>query len=186
MTPRHSAILLSFGLLAACASSPRPSGKLEGVVEAEAMITAIDLPQRLLTLKGEDGIAVVVAATPEVKNLDQIKVGDRVEVSYTESISWQVKDAGEGKTGASTAATLDIARPGEKPAGTAGRSVSLTTTITAIDMTRGSVTLTGPTGKSLRVRPRDQSNLQKVKVGDLVDITYKQALAIAVRPVGKE
>jgi len=33
---------------------------------------------------------------------------------------------------------------------------------------------------------RDPANLKKVQVGDLVDMTYSEALAIAVRPVNKK
>lgn len=43
----------------------------------------------------------------------------------------------------------------------------------------------GPQGKAHTFKARDPGNLKKVKVGDLVDLTYTQALAIAVRPATK-
>jgi len=62
----------------------------------------------------------------------------------------------------------------------------LTATITEIDLTNVTVTLTGPEDNPLTFKARDPANLKKVQVGDLVDITYSEALAIAVRPVNKK
>jgi hypothetical protein len=42
------------------------------------------------------------------------------------------------------------------------------------------VTLTGPGGGSQTIKARDPANLKKVQVGDLVDITYTEAVAISV------
>ena len=58
-------------------------------------------------------------------------------------------------------------------------------TITAIDLAKGTFTLTGPGGRSQTLKARDIANLRKVKVGDLVDITYSEAVAVSVQPVAK-
>lgn len=186
MSPHIFAAVMTLALLAGCATSQKPSGRVEDVVEARLMVTAIDLPQRVVTLKGENGEEIVVTAGDEVKNLEQVSVGDEVVVSYTEALAWQVKPAGKGAPGVSEEAGVTTAKPGEKPAATVGRSVMLTATITAIDLTKGTVTLTGPEGNWRTIKARDPENLKKVQVGDLVDITYSEALAIAVRPVSKK
>jgi hypothetical protein len=172
-------------LLAACASPEKPSGRMEDVVESRATITAVDRSRRLVTLRDESGGEMVVEATDAVRNFDQIQVGDEVVVAYTEALAWQVKPAGEGALGVSTDEGVTRAKPGEKPSATVGRSVTMTATITAIDLAAGTVTLTGPGGDSRTIKARDPSNLKKVKVGDLVDITYSEALAVAVKPVSK-
>jgi DNA-binding beta-propeller fold protein YncE len=74
------------------------------------------------------------------------------------------------------------AKPGEKPAGAAATQVNMTATIEAIDQATGTVTLKGPQGNSRTIKARDPKNLQKVQVGDLVDITYTEAVAVRVRP----
>jgi hypothetical protein len=186
MSPNIFAAVMTLALLAGCATSQKPAGRVEDVVEARLMVTAIDLPQRVVTLKDENGEEIVVTAGEDVKNLAQVSVGDEVIVSYTEALAWQVKPAGKGAPGVSEEEKVTTAKPGEKPAATAGRSVMLTATITAIDLTKGTVTLTGPEGNSRTIKARDPANLKKVQVGDLVDITYSEALAIAVRPVSKK
>jgi Cu/Ag efflux protein CusF len=42
------------------------------------------------------------------------------------------------------------------------------------------VTLTGPEGNSVTIKVKDPKKLNGVKVGDDVEITYTQALAISV------
>ena len=178
------AAVITLTLLAGCATQ-KPSGRTENVIESRATVTAIDRPHRLLTLKGESGEQIVVEVSDRVKRLNEVNVGDQVVVSYTEALAWQVKPASEGAPGVSTQDNVTKAGPSEKPGATAGSTVTLTTTITAIDQANGTVTLTGPQGNSRTIKARDPANLKKVQVGDLVDIVYSEAVAIAVRPVGK-
>ena len=174
-------------LMAGCtAMQQKPAGKMENVIESRATVTAIDASKRLVTLKDDKG-EMVVEVPQEVKNLDQVKVGDEVVVSYTEAVAWQVKPAGQGGApGVSADAGVTTSKPGEKPGGTATSAVTVTTTITAIDPAAGTVTLTGPGGQSRTIKARDPANLKKVKVGDLVDITYSEAVALAVRPAAQK
>jgi len=179
------AAVITLTLLAGCATQ-KPSGRMEDVIESKATVTAIDLPQRLLTLRGENGKEIVVEVSDQVKRLNEVKVGDEVVVSYTEALAWQVKPAGQGAPGVSTQDSVTKTAPGEKPGTTVGSTVTVTTTITAIDLANGTVTLTGPQGNSQTIKARDPANLKKVQVGDLVDIVYTEAVAIAVRPVDKK
>jgi hypothetical protein len=73
--------------------------------------------------------------------------------------------------------TLEV-RDKEKLA--VGREISLTATITAIDRKGHTVTVKGPEGRTETIAVKDPKNLDGVKVGDLVDVTYAQALAVAL------
>ena len=77
------------------------------------------------------------------------------------------------------------AKPGEKPGGAVGQRVTFTATIEAIDLAKGTVTLKGPQGNSQTIKARNPANLKKVKVGDVVDITYTEAVAIEVEAAPK-
>ena len=187
------ALVAAIGLFAGCASEPKPvsqpkpSGTVaENTVEAQATVTAIDLPQRIVTLRLADGTSMLVQASEDVYNLPQVKVGDIVKVTYTEALAWQVKAASEGTASLYEKVGVDRAPPGEKPGGRVGKTVTLTTTITAIDTAHGTVTLRGPEGNSRTIKVADPSNLSKVQVGDLVAITYSEAVAVSVQPVGSK
>jgi hypothetical protein len=177
--------LLMAVLAAGCAATQKPSGRVEDVAQSHATVAQVDLAERLVTLKGDRGREIVVEVPDAVKSLDQVEAGDELIVSYTTAVAWQVKRAGDAAPGVSEQATFNTEKAGEKPSGTVGRSVTLTTTITAIDLSKDTVTLTGPDGRSRTIKVREPADLRKVQVGDLVDITYSEAVAIAVRTVGK-
>jgi Cu/Ag efflux protein CusF len=163
------------------------TGKIaEGLVNVTATVEKIDLKKRLVTLRGPDGKLVTVTADERVKNLPQVKKGDEVVIAYYESLAYEVLKPGEATPGTDVAAAGAAAEPGEKPAGLAAREVTLTTTIAAIDMQAPSVTLASADGELVTVKVRDPAKLERVKVGDLVQITYAQALAISVEPAPKK
>ncbi len=183
--------------LASCASkqpeqpaqppgAPVVSGTIgERMQTVTATVEKIDLKKRLVTLKGPDGKSVTVEVDERVKNLPQVKKGDQVTVSYYESAAYEVKKPGEAQPGVVVAGALGTAKPGEMPAGVGAHTVTVTSTIEAIDKSVPSVTLKGPDGDLVTVRVRYPEKLAHVKVGDLVEITYTQALAIAVEPPSK-
>lgn len=71
-------------------------------------------------------------------------------------------------------------KPEENPAGAVARQVSVTATITAVNKQAPSVTIKGPKGNVETIKVKDARNLANVKAGDLVEITYMQALAVAL------
>lgn len=186
MNTRFPIAIAALAFLAGCKSQETVSGQTQDMVEVTATVTAVDAPHRLLTLKGEGGTEVLVEAGPAVKNLEHVRAGDTVAVTYTATVSWLVRSADAGAPGIATQASVGKAKPGEKPSAKVGSSVTITATITAIDTAMGTVSLTGPAGNTVVLEPRDPANLKKVKVGQLVDITYSEALAAAVRPAPKK
>ncbi len=162
------------------------SVKKEQVVTATATVEAIDLQKRVVTLKGKKGNVFDVTVGEEARNLPQVKVGDQVVVKYYESIALRLVKPGEGVAGVQETEALARAKQGEKPRGAVGRQVTLTATITAIDKKKQMVTLKGPEGKSVTVKAEHPENLKKVKVGDEVEITYTEALAISVEKAKKK
>jgi len=177
-----SAMCIGAAGMASAGDIKKPSGEIGRKRLATAEVIAIDLPTRTVTLKGQKGNEFTVHADDRVRNLPQVRVGDRVDVSYQESLVWNVKKASDGNPGASVQSGAVGAKPGDKPAGAAANRVNMTATIEAIDQANGTVTLKGPQGNSRTIKARDPKNLQRVQVGDLVDITYTEAVAVRVRP----
>jgi hypothetical protein len=176
--------VMGFGAasLALADNVKKPSGEISKITTVTATVVALDVEKRMVTLKGPKGNEFPLQVGDEVKNLAQVKVGDKVDVGFYESLAWNVKKAGDGAPGVSEKAGAAAAAPGERPAGAVGKQVTVTATIEAIDLAKGTVTLKGPEGNSKTIKARDPKNLEKVKVGDLVDITFTEALAVRVRP----
>ena len=168
------------------ASQPLPSGTVgANLVSATARVKAIDQQTRQVTLQRADGSEVTIYADETVRNLPQIQVGDEVTVSYYESLAYEVKKPGTTAPGATVTEETGRAKLGEKPAGAGARVTTIVTTITGIDKAAGTVTLQGPTGRVTTVKARDPRNLDRVVVGDLVEITYTEAVAVSVDKPGK-
>jgi len=180
MTPK-TVFALVLTLAVAGALSPalaqKPVSKAEVVTET-ATIVAIDSTNRLISLKGEDGITDTIYAGPEVKRFAELKVGDKVTFRYYESIVYAIQKPGDKPPVPETAALVRGAGP--KPGGTVSEQMTAVVTIKAIDMAAPSVTLTTADGSTMSFKVEDKKNLTGVKVGDKVQITYTRALAISV------
>jgi len=76
--PALFAVLFSSGALALDPNGPVVSSNLQKV---DATIKAIDTPSRTITLDGPSGL-VTVQVGKEAKRFSELKVGDKVTVSY--------------------------------------------------------------------------------------------------------
>jgi hypothetical protein len=155
--------------------------KGEAVVSSQtvtATVTKINQTTREVTVKTADGQEHSFVAGDNVKNLAQVKKGDIITAVYTEEIAYQVKS--HGSSGVQGAEAAAAAKPGAMPAGIVAQQVTVTVQITAIDPTIPTVTFKGPQGNTKTIKVKDPQKLVGVKVGDMVDITYTQALAVQV------
>jgi hypothetical protein len=173
--------------LAACASEPPKPVVKENLVQRTATVMAIDQTSRLVTLQGEDGGAVTVQVSDAVKNLPQVKEGDKVTVSYYEALAAEVKKPGEGVEGVEADVSTVTAPPGSMPAGGAAVLLRTTVTIESVDTTFNTVTFKRSDGMSRTVAvesPEGQQFIKGLRKGDQVEIAYTEALAIEVKPAG--
>jgi len=158
------------------------SVKRANVVTMSAIVDDIDVATRKVTLRTADGKRTTLRVGPEVRNLAQVKKGDEVMVGYLEAVAIQVRKPGEGKLGAVAAEEVDRAAPGEKPAGVAAQAVKITAKIVAIDREGKTVTLEGEEGNQVTIDVPDPMHYDAIAVGDLVEITYTESMAISVEP----
>lgn len=157
-----------------------PAGSVSEVTTLKATVTGIDVPGRVVTLKGAKGNSVTFHVSDDVRNLDKVKVGDVVVAKYYESIAYRVTKP--GATGAAAVDAAAAAAPGQLPAGAIAKSDTVKAKITAIGKHKDSVTLKGPEGNSVTIKVKNPKNLDGVKVGDDVEVTYTEALAVSVEP----
>jgi len=169
---------------AAAAPAPAPVAAPRGetliaTVELTAIVTAIDQKTREVTLKKEDGTEVSFVASEDVKNLAQVQVGDMLHVVYGEALAYEVRKGGTTVAPA-TAIAGGAAELGQRPAGALARQTTATVVITAIDPKVPSVTFQGPAGNTRTIKVLHPEKLEGVSVGDTVELTFTEALAIKV------
>jgi hypothetical protein len=165
------------------APSAPPSGTVsETLVTGTATVEKVDVASRHVTLRNAEGRTITVKCPPEVRNLPQVNVGDECVVQYYESVAYEVKRAGDAAPGVTVTGVAGRAKEGGTPAAGVGTATTVTVTIEAIDKPNGSLTLRGPDRSLSLVKVRDPSKLDQVSVGDLVEITYTEAMAVSVQP----
>lgn len=180
--------LLAAALPAVAADKAPQKAAVSETVKLTAAVKSVDYEKRLITLQGQDGKAMTVEASPEVKRLKEIKAGDMVVINYTQAIAVELKKAGSA-SGVSVKEDVKRAKAGEKPGISGEREVKSTVTIDAVDLKNNIVTFTGPQGNVNIVavkRPQMREFLKTLKVGDKVDVTFTEAVAVSVEPAPKK
>lgn len=157
-------------------------GVAANVVEITASVQAVNKADRTVTIKGPRGNVQTVTAGPEVKNFDQIKVGDNVALRYMEALSLELKKGGKAPVARTDTMAGATAKAGDKPGVGVGRQVHVTADVVAVDAATQTVSLRGPK-QTVDLKVRDPEQFKLVKVGDQVEATYTEAVALSVEPV---
>lgn len=165
------------------ATVPQPSGfAAEEYVEGEATVLAVNRTDRKVTLQNAEGQTTTVQVPADV-NLNRVKAGDNVLIGIYQSVSARVLPPGSAPLGNTLQAAST--QPGQ-PAGRAwGEQLTVVAEITAIDLVNHTVTLRGAEGNSRTIsikNPQMQQRMSNLQVGDLVELTYSEALATRLMP----
>jgi len=176
-------------LVSAADTAAQPAAPASGkglhesrTIERKATITSIDKANRLVTLRVADGQEFVVEAGPEVKNFESLQVDDVVVATYTQSLGVRIEPAGQASPGLKETASATPA-PGQAKV---GREVTATLKVESVDVKNNMVTLSDGAGHSAPVDvvdPRARERLKTLKPGEMVVITYTEALALRLEKV---
>jgi len=180
-----SAVALGEEAKKAPGKDAKPSLDAGHEVTFTSTVKSVDQKTRVVTLVGRSGEEVTFTADKRIKNLAQLKVGDEVTVTLEESIKARVLDPGEkAALGTQRDSSLSTAPLGAKPAGIQTEDVHVVATVAAIDVPNMVVTLKGANGETWPVKARSKTNIQKLKVGDTIDIRSTKRLAVKVATPG--
>ncbi len=182
VTVMIASLALSFATVVMHAQAPKPVTQAEEV-STVATIEAIDMASRAVVLKLEDGTTDTIYCGPDVQRFNELKVGDRVKFTYRESVVYAIAKPGTAAPVAE--AKLERNAPTATPGGTLSQSMTATVTVLAVDAKVPSITIKSEDGRTMSSKVRDKKNLEGVKVGDKVQVTFTRALAINVEPAAK-
>jgi hypothetical protein len=166
----------------ALAQEPAAAPQGEAIMEARsvsATVKSVDQATRQVVLTTESGDEVSFVAGEEVRNLPQLEAGDTVTVTYAEALAYEVKKGGTA-VAAVTETVGGRAEPGAKPAAALAQQTTLTVLVTAIDKAAPSVTFTAANGETRTIKVLHPEKLEGVSVGDTVEVTYTEAVAVRV------
>ena len=153
--------------------------------QVSAQVVGIDKATRTVTLKGPKGNVVDLVAGDEVKNFDQIKLGDFVVARYAQALSLELRKTRAAGGGATVREEAAKAKPGERPAVAGARQVTVLADVVAVDPKGSTMTLKGPRGNEVVLNVQNPEQFKVVKKGDQVEVTYTEALALSIEPAPK-
>ena len=158
----------------------KPAVVMVDAVTAKSTVTAIDKKARVITLSFDEGRVEDYKLGQEVRNFDQIEIGDQVKVTLAEAVAIYVRKGGDQPV-SSEKRTLQVAPKGEKPSFTITDTNEMAATVEKIDHAKRKVTVRRLDGskKSFSV-DKNVEKLENVKVGDEVVVSVTEAMAIAV------
>jgi Cu/Ag efflux protein CusF len=151
-------------------------------VKATATVESVDAATRAVKLKMPKGDTRTITAGEEVKNFDQIKVGDKVTVEYVEALAIELKKDGKAVVGRTATGSLERAAPGQKPGGVATREIVAVADVVAVDTAKKTVSVKNGQGETIVLNIRDPEQLKLIKKGDQIQATYTEAVAISLKP----
>ena len=188
---RFQVAMLTVALVVGCASlamaqqqASAPYGGKPGaiavdVIEWSGKVTALDLTKRTVMLEGPSGRVATVNAK-NARNLDQVKVGDTVKITYLEELAIFVRKT-DAAPQATEAKAVELAPKGEKPGGVMTDTIEITANVEAIDYQTRAIALKGPLGNTRIFKVSDAvERFNEVKVGDQVVVRVTEAIALAV------
>jgi len=182
-----TAVMLLVGLTSATIAqqtdsddkSAKPSRVTVDVVKLTGTVKAVDLEKKTATVEGSGGRVVTVDAK-NARNLDQLKVGDKVNLTYTQERAVFVRKTDEPAS-ASEARSVQLAPKGQKPGGVIAQTIELTGSVESVDPKKHMIDLKGPAGnvRTFAVDPAVK-NLSQIKKGDQVVLRFTERVALSV------
>ena len=148
-------------------------------VTLSGTVETIDQTRRTVIVKKADGSFETVEVPASAKRFDELKVGDKVTVTYNNTVSARLKPPGEADV--DTGREASTMGQGGRPGGETAVQRTMTATVTALDKASSTITVAGPNGWTYSRRVADPTVLDKVKVGDKIDLTWSTDLAVSVQ-----
>lgn len=182
---KYIAVVLMFSVSAVWAGDEgatldRPSFVASQSTAITAVVEAIDHETRVVTVRREDGEAITFTVREEARNLGQVEVGDVLLVEYDEVLTVEViADDGMGTEEAEMLA-MARAEEGEMPGFAAVDTRVVVASVEDINVEANTFKLKFPDGSVNEYVARNPDNLHRALVGDLVVITFTEAIAAVV------
>ena len=152
--------------------------------ETSSMIEAVDQRERSVILRNEGGQLTTLFLGDRVRNLPQVKAGDRVVTRVTQAVAVAMNKP-DDRAPVAAGEAAEVAPPGSMPGAAYVRGVRMLVTINAVDRRANTVTFTGPQGNQRTVTLRDpkmRDFARRLRRGDKVQVAVVEGITIeAVR-----
>ena len=176
-------LLLAFGPLKAAkaqtAGTDRGIDSVE-VITVNATVEKVDLEKRKVGLLLDDGKKKTVKVDKSVQDLDQVKVGDHLNIALTEEIIILVSKSSETPSAAESH-SVGVAPKDAKPGIVMVDTSTVSAKILAVDAPKHRVTLEEPDGKKKTIKvSKNFQNLDQLQLGETVDMLVTESVVVEI------
>lgn len=179
-----SAIFMAASAVALAADKGGAESKTVVVSDSvliKSTIVDINKKTREFTLRDEGGGEITLKADDMVRNFDQIKKGDVVEVEYHVAAASALEKISD-ITAAGEATHVERAPAGAKPGVAVVHTRTIMATVMDADKKTRMLTVKGPKGGIVTIKvPGDIKAFDSLKKGDNISAEYAEAVAISVK-----
>lgn len=153
-------------------------------IKSSGTITEIDKDARRFIVRG-NGKLTTLRATEQVRNFDQLEVGDKISFEFTEKVAVGMADPSDSGELAGLSYG-SVAEPGERPGASAGGIATFVVDFLGYDAASNVATIRTADGtiEDVVVQPEMQSFARARAPGDRVVVAIRAALAVSVEPAG--
>jgi hypothetical protein len=146
-------------------------------------VLAVEPETRIVVLREDgDDQPQSFQVSKDVQRLDQVKAGDRLKVDAIESVSIRLVPPGEEVKDNQDVAEIARSKPGEQLSGVASRKRTKTATVSSIFPGSKEFMTRDAKGKLSTWTVKDAKELEGLKSGDRLQLTYTTAWAASVSP----
>ncbi len=165
-----------------CAQDAATAGGVDAVevMKATATVENIDLQKRKVTLLLDNGKTKTYKVDKAVQNLDQVRPGDHLKISYTEELIILVGKSAQAPA-AGEASAVGVAPKGAKPGIVMVDTTAIRAKVLSVDPAKQRVVLEDPDGKKKKIKlSKNVTNLNQLKPGETVDMVMTESLVVEI------
>jgi Cu/Ag efflux protein CusF len=164
------------------AKSPERMSRAQKV-SATFTVESVDLATRHVTLKRPSGERVTLQVSKDVRNLEALKPGDKINALYYGEMEIALAPPGQPLPKEKQSAVGSRAKEGELPGGVIATHMVVNGAVVGVDKANNRVKLVSPQGGQVHefdvTSPEGRAMLQRLKPGDKITARITEGLLIS-------
>ena len=178
-------VIISMNAIGQDSNEYRPAKEKLSLVTMQGTVTNIVKETREVTLIGPKGDLVTITAGDAVERFDEITVDDIVTFEYYTYMMAEFREPTPEELAEPIIVIAEAGKlpEGMDPAAVVGAIVKAVVTIEVINRPYMLATIKGPRGNFMTIEMEDKELIEKLHVGEVVILTYAEAIAVSLQKV---
>jgi len=166
------------------AAAAQGKAAVSEAMQIQGKVKSINKANRSVIVSGPQGKEVLFNLGDEVRNFEQIRVGDLVTLTYAQALALELRKVENNGIRERVESEQAVRAPlGDRPAGAIEKTVQIVANVVAINPKAQTLSLRGAK-RTVELAVNDPAMLKDIKVGNQVAAKYVEAVALEVTAAG--